>query len=106
MTGGSKSEAPSLKVRQHPAHRPFHRGFDDPAGEYGDRKADRAQVASFKSDISSAATVGRTISTAAACCRKLSLTGDSRYKRSESRPKCVRAARARDWSDRGGRWWR
>ena len=25
-----------LKMRQHPGHRPFHRGFDDPAGQNGD----------------------------------------------------------------------
>jgi len=25
-----------LKVRGHPAHRPFDPGFDDPAGKHGD----------------------------------------------------------------------
>jgi hypothetical protein len=29
-----------LKMRKHPAHRPFDRGFDDPAGQHGDSEAD------------------------------------------------------------------
>jgi hypothetical protein len=49
----------SLKMPQHPGLRRFHPGLDYSAGEHGGGKADRAQVAWFVRDSSSAATVGQ-----------------------------------------------
>jgi hypothetical protein len=46
MTGGPERRL--LKTRKHPPHRPFPRGFDDPAGEHSHRKADRRPGRDFR----------------------------------------------------------